>query len=662
MINLPSETKKWSQTNNSDLFGNVYTTKNINFDDEGYLKLSGSPRAIQNEGIDADIDNSSFIAFKEGDYYTQTWDDPFTFTDLSTTPTKDTGANAPGGGIGVGGVWFAGKFLVSTRTSVQFFTTGGTGWADTNVSLSNTSQAQHPIVAFVSKASWAVANVNTVLLHSTISATPTLTTTLTIPADFYITSMVYFNQNLYIGTRHTQGGKAVMYVWNGSGTAAQGAFEIDSFIIHDIATFQSSIILLSSSGALYRFTGAGFDPLGYLPIFFTPYTLADYQNINLYHNCLKTNDDVVYINFSYSTTTDVWLNQPAGIWCYDPNVGLYNKYCLGISNVVRSGDIATASVSVANDTITVPAAPITGTQCIYKSASSTVITGLKKRGLYYVIKVDATTIKLASTKANALAGTAIDLTGTGNASQSIVFFPETDYGQFISYRPMAILPMTQLGSNPEYAIDLIWSSELVNRSSPDLLGYLGTISEAVDSRGYFVSPKVFSLETTDHFNNFVVKYSTLTDNDKIIVKYRTTDDGLDRIISSDWDMTWTSSTTFTTTETGWANAFVGDEVEVLQGAGSGLLAHITEIALNAGTYTITLDETFDQYTANDIGIAVFRNWTKFLTLTSADTEGFVEKQLGVAGKFIQIKVELRGKGVKIEEIKIDNKYLLPSSK
>jgi len=42
MINLPSQEKKWKQSNSSDLFGNIYATKGINFDNEGYLKLSNA--------------------------------------------------------------------------------------------------------------------------------------------------------------------------------------------------------------------------------------------------------------------------------------------------------------------------------------------------------------------------------------------------------------------------------------------------------------------------------------------------------------------------------------------------------------------------------------------------------------------------------------------
>jgi hypothetical protein len=127
-----------------------------------------------------------------------------------------------------------------------------------------------------------------------------------------------------------------------------------------------------------------------------------------------------------------------------------------------------------------------------------------------------------------------------------------------------------------------------------------------------------------------------------------------------WRATWTSTTTFTTTQADMASAVVGDEIEILRGAAGGLLAHITEIVNNSGTYTVTIDETFDQYITGDVSTFVFRNWTKFAVIDPTNTLGYLNEKLDAKGKFIQFKVELRGLGVQIEEMKVDNKYLLPA--
>jgi hypothetical protein len=81
--------------------------------------------------------------------------------------------------------------------------------------------------------------------------------------------------------------------------------------------------------------------------------------------------------------------------------------------------IATTAVSTANGTITATAHKLlTGTKLTYSAASSTVLGGLTDATAYYVVYVDANTFKLASSLANAQAGTTITLTGTGNSSQT----------------------------------------------------------------------------------------------------------------------------------------------------------------------------------------------------------------------------------------------------
>lgn len=81
--------------------------------------------------------------------------------------------------------------------------------------------------------------------------------------------------------------------------------------------------------------------------------------------------------------------------------------------------IATTAVSTTADTITVTNHGIlTGTKLTYSAASGTVLGGLTDATAYYAIFVDANTLKVASSLANAQAGTAIDLSGTGNSSQT----------------------------------------------------------------------------------------------------------------------------------------------------------------------------------------------------------------------------------------------------
>jgi len=68
------------------------------------------------------------------------------------------------------------------------------------------------------------------------------------------------------------------------------------------------------------------------------------------------------------------------------------------------------NVSTANNTITISSHGLATGDPVYYNAPSNAIGGLNNSNLYYVISVDANTIKLASTSGNASGGTAISLT------------------------------------------------------------------------------------------------------------------------------------------------------------------------------------------------------------------------------------------------------------
>ncbi len=670
MINIPTTNKQWKQANQSDLLGNVYITKNITFDTEGYLRLSYSPRSAINEVTDTDFNNPAVILYSENyGYFVETWEEAFQVDTsiLATTPTQIVTAGVPSGDIQSDAVWFGGLMPVSQDTDVDYYTPSG-GWTDTDITLTNTAQSQHQMVNFLSLSALAIADVNTVKLYaSPLTATPTLITTLTISLNFHITAMCYFNQNLYIATQDRYGGHAFMYVWNGLGTAAQQVYEVDSNMIFSICAYKNSVALLTGAGSILQFNGGGFDLLAGFPSYYTDQSISDTTNIDMYKNVMKANGDLLYILFNNSNNNqNRLLSQPDGIWCYDETVGLYHRYSLS-NAIVSIQTIATANVNTTTEQITVSSpAVVTGTETFYSTESGTAIGGLTDKTKYYVIKIDATHIQLASTLANAVAGVPINLTGTGNSAQKFTFFPNIDFGQYFTERMFALTVIERPVDNRIYGTDVLWGAEIIRRDNAGDYANLGTVSDGVEARGYFVTPKIFSSNVTDTQNRVTLKFSKFTSElNKIIIKYRTYDDMRQYINTADWDMTWTSTTTFTSTETGWIDAVVGNEVEILEGAGGGLLAHITNISINAGTYTITLDDSYDNYTSGDIGKAIFRNWIKWKTIVYGDSNAnqyFLSDQLGVDGKFVEFKIELRGVQTRIEELLVDNVSRLPAKK
>lgn len=84
--------------------------------------------------------------------------------------------------------------------------------------------------------------------------------------------------------------------------------------------------------------------------------------------------------------------------------------------VPRVLNFNSTNVSTANETITIIGHSLaTGDPVVYTATTLGAVGGLTSGTTYFVIRSDANTIKLATTAANALAGTAINLTATGSA-------------------------------------------------------------------------------------------------------------------------------------------------------------------------------------------------------------------------------------------------------
>jgi len=130
-------------------------------------------------------------------------------------------------------------------------------------------------------------------------------------------------------------------------------------------------------------------------------------------------DGVTYIPNRFGT----------GVWeeCAAPNLEIEfddDTMPLKITRVVPSTQytIATSDVNTSNEQITITGhGRSTGDRLLYDNGGGTALAGLVDDTVYYVIKVDANTIKLATNSANATAGTAINLTGTGNNDQTLTY-------------------------------------------------------------------------------------------------------------------------------------------------------------------------------------------------------------------------------------------------
>jgi len=189
-------------------------------------------------------------------------------------------------------------------------------------------------------------------------------------------------------------------------------------------------------------------------------------------------------------------------------------------------------------------------------------------------------------------------------------------------------------------------------------------SNAGRNRGYFITPYIPIEEIEAIWSGLWAKFKRLINSteDRIIVKWRTLDPLRDTDGNDDSPIqaqgTWVSTTTFTcAVPTGVA---VGDEVEILSGDNAGCLFNITTLSATpdgSTSITVTIGEAaptsstdtflcrFDNF-RSETSISSTSRGSQFVPFTRSATANSGTNN----GEFIQLKIELRGFAIEIDEI------------
>lgn len=685
MFPLPNpQTKRWSQPNNSDRFGTLHVTRNMDFDQEGYMKLSKRSRSIFDDSLDADLGEIIAITYDASNerYYILSGGKIFYTNSVLQTFTEDASANVPTTiNARSDMVVFNDNLYVSAGVTDDLRRWTGSAWSTSLYSLSSNIA---PMAVFENKVQLAIGQSNTVI---TLNTSHVLQQTLTLPADHTVTSLDYANNRLWIGTRNTRDGEAMLFEWDGNTSAANNGYPCGSVRIDCVKRYGNSVVIFTGEGQLLQYIGGGFQPLGNLPAYYTNDLYSAQGNSvtgATSHRGMVVIGDCIYINLraQLKVSTDNALqpyfrnNFPGGIWCYDPMVGLYHKHSISADLRLQTNAVTTANVNTSTEVITVAGAtvPATGTPVVYDDGSNgvgTAIGGLKHRKKYYTIYQSDTTLKLASTKALADAGTAIDLTSTGNNSQYFVFLPNRDFGGDYSVQGTAIAALIRQEPVRSDAMQLLFGATAYKTAVTTPTHTLNTLGDTQENRGSAVTVRLDATAISEDFINVTVKFKGIkTAEDKILLKYRIyeRDDEMKYIdYAGTQTGTWSDSNTFTTTAD-LSLAKVGDEVTLHAGSGMGYTAHISAISYSAPTYTVDIDETIQNITAAQKCLFTVDNWEKIGTITTSDVEVFLNANgnqittIGGAktfpinrqGTWIQLKLELRGEDVAIEDILINN--------
>lgn len=663
------DSKRYSVSLSTDLFGNLSRTRNLDFNRPGYLSLARKPYVLYSETEDVDFETPLAILSDDDKYYVVTSENNFSIDPLTSAVAVSeliTGT-PPTNGFQSDGVFFNGELHVSGTTAIHSLSSGGS-WAQDYTGLS--ASYPHPLCVSEHQQYLAVGNGNTVRLLSTAYA---LITTLTIPSDHVVTWIRWRANLLWIGTRNIQGGEAKVFLWNGSGTAAQSGYGVGSEWAFSGCNYdaRSTIAVVSASGQLLYFNGSGFVPLRddagnemAFPVYYlgVPWgSSAATSNLlgKVASRGMEARGSRIYmvvdssIEFTNGGTPDYLPNFPGGLWVFDPAVGLYHK-----AGVDHKKYASVTFSSLSNNTLTMSAAQVYETGDPVEITAVGSLTGDIDDIIYYAIKVSSTEIKLALTPQQALAGDNITITGSVTSATMVMNVYES-VGAPKPGRTGGICLVKAAGLARFTGSEVIYGSDVVLPS--------GTRIGAVMSLGMgknvgsFVTSRIQASAILDAFAHFVSKFGDLNiPSRKIVVKYRTKrrwgmPGRRDMRLSS--VITWVTSSTFTVNPKLFDlySATEGDEIEFLDRAAAGYTAHISSITVDSATqWTIAIDESMPDVTAGETSHILVDNWTKYKVLSSTDdpaaaAAGFVTAALdGEAddaknkAKWIELKFEFRG--------------------
>lgn len=679
MMILPSQsTKKYSQTNSGDFSGNVRQTKNVSFySKKGYIQLERRTRMISDNSTLTDlITNSGESILKIVTLSTKIWvmgtKTLYTLNSATLTATEDATSGTPSLALTTTSndmFPFIGNLYVVNGTNTLYYFSSS-AW--NTVTIAPLAVA---LCVFENLSSLAMGGGNQVQL---LDGTNTAYTTLTLPQGYSVNSMAWNNNKLYIGVYGDQRDGGV-FEWDGIGNTWNYFWPVKG-IVMSVVKYGIGVAFITSRGEL-MYLDTSPRMIAAFPIF---YSRKPWQNdVNfaktggfdrILNGGIVVDRDLIYMavdsNYvlsspSSDSTADYFENDfPSGVWCYDPAVGLHHKYSVGPSTLINSGAITTSNVNTSTGVITIPSSicPDTGTPVFYNDGdggSGTLLTPLSFATRYFVIKLSGMTLKLAASRSDALAGTSIALTGTGNNSQSLQFCPNDDFGG-INQQPRALYLMNiYLGGTPAtYVGNTLLIGSLIAKGTSFSNTGIHAVASKQENRGYFTTTRMQSNKAlTDTFQKIYLKFRPLVNpEDAIIVKYRKVKSPQPQNrLSTPITGTWVTSTTFTTPNVTGMSA--GNEVEIVNGAGSGYLAHIVGIsAISAGVYTITIDETVQNVAANGTFYYTVDNWRKLsqavTTSYSTNAQGYAEIQIpdGQQAPGLEVKVELRGQDILIEEV------------
>jgi hypothetical protein len=350
-MKLPKNTI-WKQDNNSDLYGDIWSSWNLNLSDEsGKLKTTrtlavarsvddGSANYVSGIGLAVAFryyNGQHFAATngtisKTGTSRTGAWG-------LDTTTDKPTTVSSRYSDMEV----FNERLYVSlSGTSLARLDTST--WLNGGVAITGAaSNVPKPMCVYgdrlyVGATAGGINSMSTAESFGATIGTSSSTLQLTNPTSNTITFLRATSNRIWIGTVNRNGGKGHIYAWDGQQTSVNESYRLESSGAMAGVVKDDVLYVMDNDGRLLAFNGGTFAEIDRLPIKdgeYLKFALGEYNERWIHPNGMTVKDGaiLILINNEYRGSTATFEeNVPSGIWEWTRETGFYHKYSLSYTN------------------------------------------------------------------------------------------------------------------------------------------------------------------------------------------------------------------------------------------------------------------------------------------------------------------------------------------
>lgn len=628
-MKIPSN-NLWTQTNDGNIMGILHETHNINFSKKGEARLSRKALALTSSAVSGFAEVLSIVFF-DGKYHVVTSNKVF-LGDLAGTGFSAVGSSPVLGTVSDGIVCYS-RLYVSDITALAYLDTVGS-WT-TGIGTLNANYP-HPMAVFDSLTTYKLAVGNGTAIQTYDSSGNANSVVMSLPSNYYATSLVYRNGYLYIGTKEINGGEASVFIWNGDGTSAQYAVPVGAGWVYSMVPYKDSVACMTNEGELLAINGSSASQLSALPIFYAEGARWEQGNADLgkvYPRGMAVKGDNIYINVCGLVEVGDVPEMRSGVWCYSPEVGL-THYASPSSDLW----VADATITQTSGVLTTNATHnlILGDIVIFDSVAG--LGNVSANTAYYAIPVATNTLKIAGSRQDAFDGNYILITGTAT-SDSLSYADNTCNGDTIASSGAIAITNYIDNSFELFGTDIIFGTEM--QSNADATKDLLCVLSSRFNTGSLTTQRIFSANITQTWKSlYSFIQGILGSNEKAIVRYRTKERL--SLPTTSVEVVWSDTNTFVTTNPAVKNIIeIGDTVFITQGRGQGRYAQITNVEFSTYTTEITIDEAYG-VSAGTGNVRIY-DFKKLQEITSSRVEEtWSSTGVNVKSPWIQLQVEIRG--------------------